>query len=297
MKFKQQNLAGLYKFYMKFVLCVVFVLSLVCGANCETLFKTEGNSSSKSITSLTLDNKNDIASNEPVPVYTFKIINSFPHDPDAFTQGLVFEDGVLYESTGLNGSSTLRKVELETGNVINIKTLPFRFFGEGIAILNDRIIQLTLKSHLGFVFDKDSFNLTGTVRYITEGWGLTHDGTRLIMSDGTSVLYFRDPESFRVLLKIDVRDNNGSVVNLNELEYINGEIFANVWQTDRIVRIDPETGRVIGWIDLEGLLDEDGEHTEPVNVLNGIAYDEEDDRLFVTGKLWPKLFEIELELQ
>jgi glutamine cyclotransferase len=228
-----------------------------------------------------------------IPVYSYNIVNTYPHDPDAFTQGLVFEDGVLYEGTGLLGQSTLRRVELETGEVLQIREVPAEFFGEGITIYGDKIIQLTWQSHVGFVYDKNSFELLREFNYSTEGWGITHDGEHLIMSDGTSTLHFLDPQTFEEISQLEVLDNNGPVTRLNELEYIQGEIYANIWQTDRIARISPETGRVVGWVDLEGLLTAE-DRSEPVDVLNGIAYDADTDRLFVTGKLWPKLFEIEL---
>jgi glutamine cyclotransferase len=230
---------------------------------------------------------------DSIPVYTYRIINTYPHDPDAFTQGLVFEDGFLYEGTGLPGRSTLRRVELETGHVLQIRELPAEFFGEGITIYGDKVIQLTWQSHVGFVYDKHSFELLQDFTYSTEGWGITHDGTRLIMSDGTSTLHFLDPQTFEEIGQLEVFDDDGPVNKLNELEYVQGEIYANVWQTDQIARVAPGTGRVVGWIDLEGLLTAD-DLTEPVDVLNGIAYDADNDRLFVTGKLWPKLFEIEL---
>ena len=228
-----------------------------------------------------------------IPVYSYNIVNTYAHDPDAFTQGLVFDDGALYEGTGLYGQSSLRRVELETGDILQIRELSDQFFGEGIAIHGDRIIQLTWQRNIGFVYDKDSFELLHEFGYSTEGWGITHDGTRLIMSDGTSTLHFLDPQTFEEVGQVEVFDNNGPVTRLNELEYIEGEIYANVWQTDRIARIAPETGRVIGWIDLEGILNVE-DHSGPVDVLNGIAYDAQTGRLFVTGKLWPKLFEIEL---
>jgi glutamine cyclotransferase len=231
-----------------------------------------------------------------IPVYTHTVVHAYPHDPDAFTQGLIFETGVLYEGTGLWGRSSLRKVDLETGSVLQIYELPDQYFGEGVTVYGDRIVQLTWRSHVGFVYDKDSFTLLQTFDYPTEGWGITHDGERLIMSDGTSTLYFLDPETFDTIDQVEVYDNDGPVVRLNELEYVQGEVYANVWQTDRIARIDPHTGRVVGWINLEGLLSQE-DLSQPVDVLNGIAYDVGSDRLFVTGKLWPKLFEIELILQ
>jgi glutamine cyclotransferase len=233
------------------------------------------------------------ANSDVTPIYSYNIVNTYPHDADAFTQGLVFEDGVLYEGTGVWGQSTLRRVELETGDILQIRELSDEFFGEGITIDGDRIIQLTWQSHVGFVYDKDSFELVQQFSYSTEGWGITYDGTRLIMSDGTSTLHFLDPQTFEKTGQVEVSDNNGPVTRLNELEYVQGEIYANVWQTDRIARIAPDTGRVVGWVDLDGLLSAE-DRSEAVDVLNGIAYDAQTDRLFVTGKLWPKLFEIEL---
>ena len=225
--------------------------------------------------------------------WTYKVVNTFAHDPKAFTQGLVFEDGFLYEGTGLNGRSELRKVELETGKVLKTYKLPDEFFGEGITVFGDRIIQLTYQSNVGFVYNKETFELLSEFSYPTEGWGLTHDGKNLIMSDGTPMLYFLDPKTFKQKHKIMVLDQDSPVWGLNELEYIDGEIYANVWPTERIVKIEPETGRVIGWIDLEGILTPE-DHSEPVDVFNGIAYDAANRRLFVTGKFYPKLYEIKL---
>ena len=228
-----------------------------------------------------------------VPVYAYQIVNVYPHDRGAFTQGLVFEDGSLYEGTGLYGHSTLRRVDPVTGDILQARALPAQFFGEGITICGDRIIQLTWQANVGFVYDKDTFELLREFSYPTEGWGITYDGQRLIMSDGTSTLYFLDPETFEEIGRVEVCDEDGPVALLNELEYIRGEIYANVWQTDRVASIAPETGQVTGWVELAGLLAEE-DRVEPVDVLNGIAYDAETDRLFVTGKLWPKLFEIQL---
>jgi glutamine cyclotransferase len=226
-------------------------------------------------------------------LYTYKVVDTYPHDPKAFTQGLAFDGGFLYEGTGLYGQSTLRKVELTSGKVIRNVRLPKRFFGEGIAVFGQQIIQLTWRSKLGFVYGKRDFELHQSFAYPTEGWGLTHDGTRLIMSDGTATLHFLDPRNFREIDRIEVFDETGPVPGLNELEYVRGEIYANVWRSDRIARIAPATGRVIGWIDLSGILPAQDRRAR-VDVLNGIAYDPARGRLFVTGKLWPKLFEIEL---
>lgn len=228
-----------------------------------------------------------------VSIYTYNIVTSYPHDRNAFTQGLVIEDGVLYEGTGLNGRSSLRRVDLETGEVEQIRELPAQFFGEGITVHGDTIIQLTWQSNVGFVYDKESFELLGDFNYPTEGWGITHDGKHLIMSDGTATLRFLDTETYEEVSRVEVSGENGPVTKLNELEYIQGRIYANVWQTDRIAIIAPETGHLTGWIELGGLLRAE-DFSEPVDVLNGIAYDAEKDRLFVTGKLWPRLFHIEL---
>ena len=227
------------------------------------------------------------------PTYGYRIVNRYPHDPNAFTQGLVFVDGFLFEGTGLRGLSSLRKVDLLSGNILKMRRLPDRFFGEGVTVYHNKVIQLTWRANLGFVYDKDTFQLVETFHYPTEGWGITHDGQRLIMSDGTSILYFLDTESYKEIGRIEVRDNKVPVYHLNELEYVKGLILANVWKTERIAQISPETGEVVGWIDLRGLLRPE-ERVQRVDVLNGIAYDQRNDRIFVTGKLWPKLYEIEL---
>jgi glutaminyl-peptide cyclotransferase len=234
------------------------------------------------------------ASAQPaVPIYSYRIVKTYPHDRTAFTQGLVFENGYLYEGTGLHGRSSLRKVELETGKILKIRHLNKQFFGEGITIFGDSIIQLTYRSGVGFVYDKISFKLLKTFNYSFEGWGITHDGKWLIISDGTSSLHFLDPETFREIKTLIVYDHRGKILGLNELEFVGGAIFANIWQEDRIAMIDPGTGQVTGWIELQGLL-KPSDLTGEVDVLNGIAYDAPKGRLFVTGKLWPKLFEIEL---
>jgi len=228
-----------------------------------------------------------------IPVFTYKVVNTYPHDRNAFTEGLVFEDDLLYEGTGLHGYSTLRRVKLETGEILQICELPTQFFGEGVTIYGKKIIQLTWKSHIGLVYDKYTFKLLQEFNYPDEGWGITHDGKHLIMSDGTSTLHFLDPETFEEIGQIEVHVNDIPVTRINELEYIQGEIYANIWQTERIARIDPLTGQVVGWIDLKGILSPEDD-SEIVDVLNGIAYDAKNNRLFVTGKFWPKLFEIEL---
>jgi glutamine cyclotransferase len=223
----------------------------------------------------------------------FEVVRSYPHDPQAFTQGLVYLDGVLYEGTGLNGRSSLRKVRLENGEVLQLQKLEERYFGEGIAVVGPAIVQLTWQSGVGFVYDRNTFQRTRTFNYQGEGWGLTYDGTRLVMSDGTATLRFLDPTTLKETGRLLVRDGARPVEKLNELEIVKGEIFANIWGSDRIARISPKTGAVTGWINLAGLLDpRDAAGTD---VLNGIAYDAAKDRLFVTGKLWPKLFEIRLK--
>ena len=228
------------------------------------------------------------------PMFGYRVVTEYPHDRHAFTQGLAYVDGVLYEGTGLYGESTLRRDDLETGEVLQEVGLSKEYFGEGIAVLGDRIYQLTWKNGVCVVYDRQTFELRDAFTYQTEGWGLTTDGERLIMSDGTNRLFVRDLETFAELDTIDVYDGAHAIWNLNELEVVDGEIWAKVWQTDRIARIDPETGQVTGWIDLTGLLSESDRDRHPVDVLNGIAYDPHTDRLFVTGKLWPKLFEIEV---
>jgi glutamine cyclotransferase len=230
----------------------------------------------------------------PDRAVSYQIVHTYPHDPKAFTQGLIYVDGHLYESTGLNGRSSLRMVDLSTGQVLQKYDLPEEYFGEGLTDWGSNLIELTWKAHKGFVYDRFSFSLQRTFHYEGEGWGLTHDDTQLIMSDGTSYLRFLDPKTFREVRRIHVADETGhSIENLNELEYVHGEIYANIWETDKIVRISPGTGKVLGWIDLSGIINK-SELESSDAVLNGIAYDRAGDRLFVTGKLWPKVFEIKI---
>jgi glutamine cyclotransferase len=221
----------------------------------------------------------------------YRVLHAFPHDPHAFTQGLVYVDGYLYESTGLNGQSTLRKEDLETGRVLKEVQLSSQYFGEGLTNWGSTLVQLTWQSHVGFVYDRQSFRLLRTFHYPWEGWGLTQDGKHLILSDGTDTIHFLNPTTFAQVRSIRVMDHGAPVKELNELEYIHGEIYANVWTTNKIARISPETGRVLGWINLAGLLPEMFIR-RPGEVLNGIAYDAAQKRLFVTGKLWPRLYEI-----
>jgi glutamine cyclotransferase len=227
------------------------------------------------------------------PVAGYQVVKIYPHDRQAFTQGLVYLDGFLYEGTGLAGQSALRKVRLENGEVVQQHRLDPRYFGEGIAVWGNTIAQLTWQSEVGFVYDRATFKPVRTFTYTGEGWGLTHDGTRLIMSDGSDTLRFMDPATQKETGRLAVREGTRPVPNLNELEVVRGEIYANVWQSERIARISPKTGQVIGWIDLTGLLDP--RDRVGVDVLNGIAYDARGNRLFVTGKLWPKLFEIRIK--
>jgi glutaminyl-peptide cyclotransferase len=228
-----------------------------------------------------------------VPQYTFKVVHVYPHDSEAFTQGLVYHGGFLYEGTGLNGRSSLRKVRLETGEVLQHTDLVPDYFGEGIAIFDDQVFQLTWQSQTGFVYKLNDFSLVRRFSYPGEGWGLTTDGRDLYMSDGSAEIRVIDPAGFREKRRIKVHDGDTAITELNELEWVEGELFANVWQTDRIARISPVSGRVTGWIDLKGLLSPMYKLEEGA-VLNGIAYDAKGKRLFVTGKLWPKVFEIQL---
>ncbi len=226
------------------------------------------------------------------PVSTYRIVKIYPHDREAFTEGLFFQDGALYESTGQNGKSWIRKIRLENGEVLQQSLLESQYFGEGIVAWKKTLIQLTYKTEIGFVYDLATLKRQRSFNYSGEGWALTHDGTRIIMSDGTASLRFLDPETLKETGRLPVKDAGKPVVELNELEFVKGEILANVWKTERIARISPKTGQVTGWIDLSGLLDP--RDAAGVDVLNGIAYDAAGDRLFVTGKLWPKLFEIRI---
>ncbi len=231
------------------------------------------------------------------PTYTFEIVKSYPHDSSAFTQGLVYENGRLLESTGLNGQSSLREVDLATGAILKKVDVPPQYFAEGLTEFNSKLYQLTWQSNKGFVYDRATFRKQSEFSYTGEGWGLADNETSLILSDGTNKIRFLDPATFAVRRTINVTyGNNRPLAQLNELEYIDGEIYANVWQADTIARIDPATGKVLSWIDLSGLLPEN-ERTAQTDVLNGIAYDAAGKRLFVTGKLWPKIYEIKLKLR
>ena len=218
--------------------------------------------------------------------YTYKIVKTYRHDPSAFTEGLVFDNGVLYESTGL--TSSLRRVDLESGNVLQKVSLSEEYFGEGLAVVNDSLVQLTWQNQIGFIYDKSTFSLLGNFSYNTEGWGLTYDGNRLIMSDGSSKLTFLDPITFQKNGQVIVHDGKTSITNINELEYVNGDVYANIWLQQKIAIINPQNGNVKGWINLTGIY----QSHNIDDVLNGIAYDSQNNRLFITGKYWPNLYQI-----
>lgn len=234
------------------------------------------------------------ASAKQIPVYGVQVVHAYPHDINAFTEGLFYLNGYLYESTGLESHSSVRKVKLETGQVVQRATLPADMFGEGIAPWNGRLVGLTWKAEVGYVLDLESFDTKGQFGYPGEGWGLTHDDTEMVMSDGTADLRFLNPTTLVESHRIHVTAHGKPVEQLNELEWVDGEIYANIWQTDRIARIDPKTGDVVGWIDCKGLLPKKDFIPEHTDVLNGIAYDAATKRLFLTGKFWPKVFEVKL---
>lgn len=225
--------------------------------------------------------------------YSYQIVHTYPHDPTAFTEGLFYLNGFLYESTGLENQSSIRKVKLETGEVVQKRDLSGDYFGEGIINWKDQLYELTWTTQVGFIYDLATFTPKGEFHYPGEGWAMTQDGKRIIMDDGTPQLRFWDPETLKEIGRITVTADGVPVPKLNELEWVKGEIYANIWETNRIARIDPNTGKVVGWIDLTGLLSP-AESNSGADVLNGIAYDAAGDRLFVTGKKWPKLFEIKL---
>jgi glutaminyl-peptide cyclotransferase len=228
------------------------------------------------------------------PVYGYTVVNTYPHDPAAFTEGLFYLNGFLYESTGLEGKSDIRKVQLTTGKVLQRRPLDAKYFGEGIIAWKGRLAELTWQSQIGFTYDLSTFKPRASFRYMGEGWALTHDDHRLIMSDGTPELRFLDPETLAETGRLKVMFNGKPLPMINELEWVKGEILANVWQTGYVVRIDPKTGVVTGVIDLSPLVRQEQAKGQPIDVLNGIAYDAQHDRLFVTGKLWPDLYEIKL---
>jgi glutamine cyclotransferase len=278
---------------MKNLLLVKTSLALAC----LLLGCGSGDDSSAARTSVAVGDTNQQAAQhrptEKPAAYTYEIKNVYPHDRGAFTQGLIYKDGILWESTGQYGESSLRKVDLKTGKLLKFVPVPREFFAEGMTVFRDKVFQLTWQNNKGFIYAPADFAKTGEFKYAGEGWGLTHDSDSLIMSDGTSQIRFIDPETFAVRRAVAVTEEGRPVAELNELEYVRGEIYANVWQTDRIVRIDPKTGNVTGTVDLAGILPE-ADRNADTDVLNGIAYDEAGERLFVTGKHWPKLFEIRL---
>ncbi|MFS2007407.1 glutaminyl-peptide cyclotransferase [Duganella sp. CT11-25] len=229
-----------------------------------------------------------------IPTYDFKVVRSYPHDAQAFTEGLLYRDGFLYESTGLNGKSSIRKVNLETGKVLQSKDIPPQYFGEGLTVWDDTLVGLTWQTQTGFVFDLKTFELRNQFAYPGEGWGLTQNGKELIMSDGTPTLRFLDPKTFLEVRRVKVTADGIAVAQINELEVVDGEVYANLWHTNTIARIDPANGKIVGWIDLGKLYPDAGKGRNGENVLNGIAYDADKKRLFVTGKLWPKIYEIKL---
>lgn len=267
-------------------------------------FGCTDNSGSKANGTVNKTNSVNMSDNTAkLPVSGFEVVNAYNHDQNAFTQGLIFHDGFLYESTGHSGQSSLRKVELETGKVVQKKEVPEEYFAEGMTILGDKVYQITWQENTAFVYNLSDFSLVKQLRYSGEGWGLTNDGTNLIMSDGTHVIRFVDPETFETLRTIVVLNEEGKpLMRLNELEYVKGEIWANIWQSENIkkpnhiARIDPANGKLLGWINLDGISPNDsGRNYE--NSLNGIAYDAATDRIFVTGKNWQRLFEIKLKAQ
>lgn len=284
---------------MPLVLITFITLLSVSGFNCRNR-DSDGSSPSSNTparnegnTAAAVASNTNASTPRAIPTYSYEVVNSWPHDPQAFTQGLVFHNGALLESTGQYGQSSLRRVNLTTGETLRRISVPRQYFAEGMTVFNEKIYQVTWQEEKGFIYDAESLRLEREFSYEGEGWGLTHDNQHLILSDGSNQLRFLDPTNFRVVRTINVSENNLPLRELNELEFVKGEIYANIWHRDRIVRIDPNTGRILGWIDLTGLLPE-AQRGNPEAVLNGIAYDEAGDRLFVTGKLWPRIFEIRL---
>jgi glutamine cyclotransferase len=228
---------------------------------------------------------------EQAGYYTYSVVKAYPHDTSAFTEGLVISNGSLFESTGEYGTSSLRRIDLETGRVLQEYNLADEYYGEGLTLVDGALVQLTWLNQVGFVYDANSFALMRNFSYSTQGWGLTYDGSNLIMSDGSSTLTFLNPQTYQVTRQVNVKDQNQSITNINELEYINGDVYANIWMTTKIAIINPETGQVKGWIDLAGIYQPTGYDS----VLNGIAYDQQTGRLLITGKNWPNLYEISIK--
>jgi glutaminyl-peptide cyclotransferase len=284
---------------MRFFLLIIFAVFTVSCKTGTPANRSVMNNNSAAVTA----NKTVVAPNrtaDKLPVYGYDIVKTYPHDPKAFTQGLTFSNGFLYEGTGGrqtdNYRSSLRKVEIDSGKILQKIDLDGRYFGEGITIFDGKIYQVTWQEQKGFVYDLNDFKLIKEFNYAGEGWGLTHDNANLIMSDGTHIIRFINPETFQTTRTITVLDGKGKpLIELNELEYVKGEIWANVWQEGWIARIDPANGKLIGRIDLEELTEEQMDDDRNADVLNGIAYDEATDRLFITGKKWRKLFEIKIK--
>lgn len=286
---------------MRFYL--IFFVILMVSACTETAKQTNVNKMTANRTTNTA-NANAAKTSASVPVYTYEVVNTFKHDSKAFTEGLFFHNGFLYESTGENGKSDLRKVELETGKIVQQFSIPKESFGEGTTLLNGKIYQMTYRDGKTFVYEADTFKLLNTLSYQGEGWGLTNDGKNLFMTDSTHIIRVLDPETFKTIRTIPVfREDGKPLMQINELEFIKGEIWSNVWHSEDpeilgkpnyIARIDPNSGKLLGWIDLDGISPDDSERNSE-NTLNGIAYDAQNDRIFVTGKNWKKLFEIKVK--
>jgi len=273
---------------------VIAVAALALAASAALFIFASMRSGPESQSNGTTVNETTTASDERARQDSYEVVNSYAHDSTSFTQGLLWHDGGFYESTGQYGQSKLRRLEFPSGKVLKEISLTPELFGEGLALVDGRLIQLTWKSHRGFVYDLNTFRLLQEFSYDTEGWGLTYDGQNLILSDGSSDLFYLDPQTFKPVRKLAVRINGQPIRELNELEFIDSEIWANVWQTDLIVRIDPSTGRVASFLNLKGIL-APSDRTGGESVLNGIAYDGDKKRIFVTGKLWPRILEIKLK--
>jgi glutaminyl-peptide cyclotransferase len=271
----------------------IAVAAIAIAASAAVLMFALMRSGPESQSNGTAINKPPTASDERARQFSYEVVNSYAHDSTSFTQGLLWHNGGFYESTGQYGQSKLRRLEFPSGKVLKEISLTPELFGEGLALVDGRLIQLTWKSHRGFVYDLDTFRPLEEFSYDTEGWGLTYDGKNLILSDGSSDLFYLDPQTFKPVRKLAVRMNGAPIRELNELEFIDGEIWANVWQTDFILRIDPSTGKVTSFLDMKGVL-APSDKTGREDVLNGIAYDAEHKRIFVTGKLWPRIFEIRI---
>lgn len=287
---KQSNNNSWLKPFLIGLAVVVFAAALYFALNRSDSAKTAGTSNANQ------SNANQSANAGSARQDAYEIVGNYPHDPTAFLQGLLWYDGAFYESTGSHGTgfSTLRRLEFPSGKILQSVKLATEYFGEGLTLVDNRLIQITWESKRGFVYDRDTFRLLREFSYDTEGWGITYDGKNLVMSDGSNVLTYLDPQTFEPVRKVSVTMNGRSVYEINELEFIEGEIWANVWHTDMILRIDPATGRVNSFLNLKGILPQEM-RTDPEAVLNGIAYDAKDKRIFISGKLWPRIYEIKLK--